>query len=77
MRFKFQTHIKFSRIQTFLEPIVLEAEGMGFWVAMDWIKSGFGDETEISGFPLILLAGDGTERNPLLLQNAVASMFPL
>lgn len=27
----------FSHALTFLEPIVLVADGKGFWVAMDWM----------------------------------------
>lgn len=50
---------------TFLEETVLLADGMGFWVAMDWIvlALGLSGEEHRKGTPT------------LLLQNALASII--
>lgn len=49
--------LRVEKALTFLEDTVLLAEGMGFWVAMDWMRKGEKDEE----FSVIVLGLSGEE----------------
>lgn len=59
---------------TFLELSVLVAEGMGFWVAMDWMRRGE-EEAKLPPFAAAAAALKVKGTPPALLHNAVASIF--